>query len=346
MAVNPLTERRTTDRARSRPHRFALAICSTATAVLAVLASSTPAFAAGPTVVAQEAPIRLVQSTANLYWTSGFNTSAPFSAAVYRTGKNDTPGKETVLYREDRNDSFFFGDLTFANDNGVFYGYFAANYLDRGFSEIKRIPLAGGPAVTLATSLSPLAASDLVTDGSFLYWADAGGLRKMSISGGAITTLFSGGTLLRVALDATQVYFSNGAAINSVPKAGGGVVTRQVTETFNVSSIFTQPTSAGTALYWGTQDGSVKSQVLGVPGVVVHQQPLAGRLVKSVSFDGTRVLWTDCNSSIGTADCAVRKRQGGATTTVSTGESFSADVQGDATAMYWSSGTALVKFIH
>jgi hypothetical protein len=75
-----------------------------------------------------------------------------------------------------------------------------------------------------------------------------------------------------------------------------------------------------------------------------HRQPTTGRTVASVGFDGARVLWIDCQS--GLTPCAVRKRQNGVTTTVSSGVPRAGHLQWDATTMYWGQDGGLMKFVH
>ncbi len=146
---------------------------------------------------------RLEQSTGNLYWTTHYlNEFGPSSATVYRASKSNSPGLEQALYTEYYNGWFYFGDLTYALTSN-WYGYFAVNYPSSNISRIKRVPLTGGSAVTLGTSPSLVGMRDIVNDGSYLYWADATGLRKMAIGGGTVTTLATGTSLSSVGLTAT-----------------------------------------------------------------------------------------------------------------------------------------------
>jgi hypothetical protein len=130
-----------------------------------------------------------------------------------------------------------------------------------------------------------------------LYWADSGGLRKMPIGGGPVTTLLAGGPVRDIALTATRVVYSVRTSIRSMPKTGGP-------QTTLVGSFwsFTPVTTLfvwGTTLYWGTASGAVRSLSPVAPGGTVtthlptdpHPSP---RTIESVSFDGTRVLWTVC----------------------------------------------------
>lgn len=321
----------------------ALVISAAAFAVAGLGVGADASAASGPTLLAWGSVYRLKQSTGNLYWTRySLNEFGPDSAYVYRASKSNTPGNERPLYSETRSDYFGIGDITYAYV-GTWYGYFVVNYINLGISQIKRVPLAGGTTVTLAQSPSVVELRDLETDGSFLYWADAGGLRKMSIGGGAITTLVAGSNIVSVGLDSTRVFYSAGTAVRSVPKTGGTSTTRVIGST-NVTSMYIHGASTNTVIYWGEQDGAVKSYPLG-GGTTIHQWPIPGRSTRSVSFDGTRVLWTDCASPGGNW-CYVRKRQGGTTTTVSSGGVGASNIQGDASAMFWSDAGGLKKYVH
>src|SRR4051794_20441435 len=161
---------------------------------------------------------RLVQSTGNLYWTSHSFDGQHNQLSVWRTGKTDNPGDERALWQENAGTSDRFGALTYANVAGTWYGYFVDNFWTGALggpgtrvSAIKRVPLAGGPAVALRTTDNPYIAytqlpavvgqNDLVTDGAYLYWPDSQAIRRMPIGGGAVVTLANGTALGHVALD-------------------------------------------------------------------------------------------------------------------------------------------------
>jgi hypothetical protein len=323
-----------------------------ATATVDTVAADT--LAANPTALSRNSATRLVQSTGNLYWTTNQTKehgTPSHQSKVLRASKSNTPGNERVLYQEARNERFTFDALTYANVGGRWFGYFVANYHDRGISQIKRIPLeglpAGVPAVVLATSPRVILQRDLVADGSFLYWADAGGLRKMPIAGGPITTLVTGTSIKRVGLDPTRIFYSAGASIRSLPKAGGAVTTHVsgAVGSPEITAMIIRPTIVIlpiTAIYWGDMAGAVKSRLVGL-FTTVHQAPIAGRHTTSVNFDGTRVLWVDC---VNGNQCNVRKRVGGTTTIVSSGKVGAREVHGDAQAMYWSDTSGVMKHAH
>jgi hypothetical protein len=210
---------------------------------------------------------RLVQSTGNLYWTSHSFDGQHNELSVWRTGKTASPGDETQLWGENAGSTDSFGALTYANVGGTWYGYFVANYwrgaLDgpgNRTSVIKRVPLAGGPAVALRTSTHPettfdqlpgvVGQNDLVTDGSYLYWADAQAIRRMPIGGGGVATLANGTALGHVALDDGYVYYTSGTTIRRVPKTGGFSTILEDGVTLTVSALAVVPGSP-TVIYWG-----------------------------------------------------------------------------------------------
>ena len=334
-----------------RSSSWRLASVIPAIAALALALGALPAAAQNPSVLSKIAAAHLVQSTGNLYWTAN-QPAEEFgdprnSASVWRASKSSTPGDERLLWRERRTVFFFFGALTYAKVQGTWYGYFAATYGQppNVVSRIKRVPLAGGQATTIATSPSPVRHRDLVTDGRYLFWVDEQGLRRMAVGGGAIRTLITGELRDFIALSATRVFYSTGRAVRSVPKADGTVMTHAVGAT-KITAIHARRTPNGsTFLLWGQENGEVRGRLLGGPEGAVQAAIL--RYVKSVSSIGPRVLWIDCGlGQHQSGTCTTRKLEGVTTTVVSDGGVGSKDVQGDAAAMYWSQSTGIMKFVH
>ena len=203
-------------------------------------------------VVAISSPSGLVASTGNLYWTSkSFNEFGSDTSTVWRAGKNNVPGNEIALYQESGDDRFF-GDIVFANP-GAFFGYFVASYQTPGGlkSQIKRVPLTGGAAVVIADTPAPKA-RDLLTDGTKLFWIDAGGIRSVPIGGGPITTLFSDGFVGRISLDGSFVYFGEEFLIMRIPKNGGSFETIARTNG-RVSALHVDGTIGW--VFWGEKGG-------------------------------------------------------------------------------------------
>jgi hypothetical protein len=137
---------------------------------------------------------------------------------------------------------------------GAFYGYFVANYQTAGVlsSQIKRVPLTGGPAVVIANCPAPIA-RDLVTDGTRLFWVDSGGIRSVSLGGGPITTLRGEGSFItHIRLDSSYLYFSEEFLILHMPKSGG--LERVVISTGGIVMALHVDSSIG-QVFWGEQGG-------------------------------------------------------------------------------------------
>ncbi len=280
----------------------------------------------------------MTQSTGNLYWTTTVADDATSSSTghVYRMSKNVVPGTPRALYSE-TSSGLWFGDLTWAKVGASYYGYFVVN--DSSGSKIKRIPLGGGQATTLTTSTNQIGSRDLVTDGTALFWADGQGLRRMSVAGGAVTELATGTNLRHIGLDASRVYYSAGSFIRSAPKAGGGT-SPLVGITSAVRALFVRP-GAPSTIYWGEANGTVRSVSPGGPLVIY--QAATGRSISSVSFDGTRVLWSGQNADL---SYHVRTWRTGVVSGVARLSYPAQNVQGDATAMFWTGVFGTYRYTH
>jgi len=290
-------------------------------------------------------PDRLIQSTGNLYWTADQTVQGRTEAAVYRASKTNQPGQEQILYQESSlpSSQVDFEAITYANVAGTWYGYFVANYASypsQHESQIKRVPLTGGAAVVLATSPAAIGNRDLVTDGSSLYWADAGGIRKMAITGGTIQTLVPGQTFARLGLDGPVLYYSSGNSILTVP-ASGGASTTIVSEPSPITAIYPSTTYG---VLWGEANGSVH----GFNGDISYQvqAPVAGVSITSVSVAGDVILWAEClplscqvDGAFGGSAVSV----GGSVVSVAT-SGAPVDAQGDAGAWYWGDSGGVEKF--
>jgi hypothetical protein len=310
-----------------------------------VLSTGQTDAAAISSIVAYSSPTGLIASTGNLYWTSkAYNEFGPDMSAVWRAGKNNLPGNEIVLYREYGDDRYF-GDIVYANP-GAFYGYFVANYQTANgvISQIKRVSLTGGPATVIANSPGPMP-RDLITDGTRLFWVDAGGIRSVPLGGGTVTTLRGEGAFTtHIRLDSSHLYFSEQYLILRMPKAGG--LERVVISTNGIVTALHVESSIG-RLFWGEQGGGVFStaanQVQGPR--VTYQAPSAGRDITSVGWDGSRVLWADCLQP-GNTQCTIKKFAGGLTRTVTSGKVGVGHLQWDASSIYWGDVSYLRKYVH
>jgi hypothetical protein len=319
-----------------------------------VTRSSAQAVSTGPVRVSLstlgDSVTGLIASTGNLYWTSFTRVDfGPDFATLWRAGKNNTPGGEVALYTEsgDRSGEYYFGSPVYALVGGTYYGFFTANYSDGGVatSQIKRVPLTGGGATVLANAPAAIGPRDLVTDGSSLFWADAGGIRRLPIGGGSITTLVASASVQRLGLDATYLYYAEGALIRRIPRSGGAATTRVVASA-TVSALSVNVASA--TIYWGEVGGAVKSSPIAGGAVTTHQGPLSLRTVSSVGYDGSRVFWADCTSGGGTSygsPCAIRTRRSGVTSIVTqSSNSLFQHLRGDATSLYWADASGIARY--
>jgi len=136
----------------------------------------------------------------------------------------------------------------------------------------------------LATSPAAIGNRDLVTDGSSLYWADAGGIRKMAITGGTVQTLVSGQGFAHLGLDGAVLYYSSGNSILTVPASGGASAT-VISAPSPITAIYPPTTSDG--LLWGEANGSVD----GFEGDIYYQlqAPAAGVSVRSPPATTTKI---------------------------------------------------------
>jgi hypothetical protein len=356
------------DRLARRSRRHCRQAVALTVAAVSLAGAATASATVTPTVLANTPVTSLIQSTGNLYWTSrrfevpvfenktirsGVATplETQYVATVYRASKSNTPGAEQPLYTESHGDpGFGFGAITYANVGGSWFGYFVANYgvNASAYSLIERVPLTGGQAVALPTSATSdalpayIGTRDLTTDGSFLYWADAAGIRRMAIGGGTVTPLATGTQFSRLGLNGSALVYSSGSSILSVPTTGGA------------STPLATGASAVTALYaganytpvvWGEANGSVNT-----PGPAgngwPYQSPQSGRTVTSVSFVAGSVpqaIWTDCTTA-GTS-CHEGEAGNGWIAGQTSGDSGDTSVQGDGSAIYWGSANALEKYV-
>ena len=257
------------------------------------------------------------------------------------------------------------GALTFAKVDDEFYGYFVANYTDKSqtTSQIKRIPLgvvtpSGHADVLLDPAPATIGLGDLVTDGSFLCWADNEGIRSMPIGGGTVTPLVEGSGFERLAVLGGTLYYIDGNAIFSVPMGGGAPSFVLGTRLFPITALYVlgeQPPAAlaerpGTpgppvvsdvALVWGRADGAVFGMFRGE--TTTYQEPTADFTVVSVYSTEGRVLWYQQGSPGAGAAAGppqVLMSYGGVTTTLSSNAEnaplFSRlDVLADEAAAYW-----------
>ncbi len=314
--------------------------------MLPVAAIAAPAAQADTSELAASSPAGLIQSTGNLYWTANSRGAGnDYVGTVYRASKSNLPGQETVLYQEQSASPLDFGKIKWADVGGQFYAYFVVNYPSKGISKIKRVSLAGGPAVTLHKSPAPVGDRQLVTDGTNLYWADAAGVREMPVGGAAtVKTLVHGTTFQNVALDNAYVYYTSIVTgpdgvpegnLNRIKKNGnGGPALELATPDAGIEALDTLALPAFTEYYLGLTNGTVEEGTTlgGISDVL--QAESVGTEITSISRDATNgdILWGEDDFLDG-FDLAVEFRAGSTGAVVTDAPPL--DIQGDGAASYW-----------
>jgi hypothetical protein len=240
----------------------------------------------------------LILSTGNVYFTS--HDAA--RATVWRTSQSSIPGQERLLYEEA---GARFGDIVFAQVNGNFFGYFFAE--KAGVTTIRRVPLAGGNATTLATVNVDVANThrNLVTDNVNLYWQDDRAVRKMPIGGGAITVLDQtrpNTPTAGIALRNGRIIYASVYEIRFVPTAGA-ITAPAVRLIVKTSSPVTALHIVSNGVYWGERSGAVR---LKVGSTIKTLQSSSGFMPTSISSNGFTAgameAWTQC----GAQSCRLR----------------------------------------
>ncbi len=278
--------------------------------------------------VSSRKPSGLALLTGNLYFTS--HDAA--GAAVWRTRQNSVPGQESILYWEP---GAKFGDIVFAQVNGVSFGYFFVE--KSGAISIKRIPLSGGNATTLTNTASiDIIDShrNLVTDGINLYWQDSDSVRKMSVAGGAVTVLDQttpSTPTAGILLLNNRIIYATMNTIIFVPTAGA-IVGPAIRTIFTASTRITTLHAGPDGIYWGEETGAIRRK----NGTTVTTIAGAGLFPTSISTDAIMVpprAWTQCAST----SCRLR-------VTLSTGTTSTA-INTDAFGVFVkTSGTSVLTF--
>jgi hypothetical protein len=243
-------------------------------------------------IVARRDADGIVLSTANIYFTAHDGAGA----SVFRTAQSATPGQEAELCHEP---NCRFGDIVFANVDGVFYGYFFA--LASGVTTIRRIPLAPQPGQVAEIIGPPIADIDivsshgnLVTDGSFLYWQSDTAINKMPVRGGAVTVL----DRTPLTRPVTGLHLVGGNVIYAVDRVVYHVLADGFTITPpNLRVVFTADTGIAAYVpqvgltYVAERNGAIVSNSGNSTGQV--QAPGAA-FITSMAYDGAHValMWT------------------------------------------------------
>jgi hypothetical protein len=247
--------------------------------------------------VSYHRPDGMILSTGNLYFTS----HDVFGAHVFRTAQTSIPGQEIELYHETAGSRF--GDIVFANVNGVYYGYFWAQ--NGANATIKRILLTGSQVATVLTP--PINDIDIVnshhnlaTDGVNLYWQEATAIKKMSVNGGPIVTLdpcTPNTPTAGVYLNNGNIIYASVNAVRFVPTSGAitsPFVRTIATANTTVTAIL--PVANGT--YWGDRNGAIQLRLGSVTYTIQANTGLVPTSIGTNGYTaGGALVWTECAST-------------------------------------------------
>jgi hypothetical protein len=222
-------------------------------------------------------------------------------------------------------------------------GYIRAMTMDNenvywaSYSAIHRVPKCGGtPTTVVAQTEVPFS---IAIDAPHLYWSaigsfGAGSVLRVSLSGGAPSTIASGTGLQGIALGATSVYWGADSNVLQMPLAGGKATkfaTRQNSPyaiAVDAQDIFW--TDAG-EYDESDPNGSIMKASIdgGAPVTLAARRSLPSSIVVS----GSWVYWVDDGTPSALAKVSVN---GGTTTTLASFEPLtSASLAVDGTNIYW-----------
>ncbi len=291
-----------------------------------------------PTVVARSTAQKLVQSTGNLYWTANVRVSPLlWQARVYRTGKTSLPGQEKVIYSFYHTGNVSIGSLAYAFTGGTWYGYVVVN--QGGTSRIVRFPLAGGAGWTRASGLQYIGVNrDMHSDGTYLYWHDLYGIRRMPIVGfSGPSTVYAGIGVNDTSLAGSRLYFARGNSVLRIQKSGGGLAGVAV-GTSTVTSLAARAYSVYSSVSWTQSNGTVKKTFHGFfNATYTLQGATPGFRARSVDDSGARTVWVNDGAFY---DTLRTKTLSGALTTIQAQTSLG-DATVDGTATHYAGAYAV-----
>ena len=163
----------------------------------------------------------------------------------------------------------------------------ASVYWTDAAGDVMKSPLCGGGSVVLGSGQGTL--TGIAVDGESVYWGGSAGVSKVALDGGTPQLLAPGTQVSAIALDATNVYWTDAASgaaglVESVPVTGGAV------STLAELSGYPSPVIAvdATSVYWIARDeGLVRIAKTGGPIVTLAPSIPLG----PIAVDATQVYW-------------------------------------------------------
>jgi hypothetical protein len=200
---------------------------------------------------------------------------------------------------------------------------------DASASTVSMVPATGGPGVVLASGqVYPL---QLATDATYLYWGTNHGVNKVPLGGGALTTVVSYDSPYGIAVDASNVYFTNGGDGVFAAPLGGGAPTRLASGQALARLLAVNADH----VYW-TND---------VPGGTIDGVPTTGGATvvlagsqdygNGIAVDADNVYWVTGNGNSPAGTVMKVPLGGGSPVTLASGYPNSQQVAVDANNVYW-----------
>lgn len=209
---------------------------------------------------------------------------------------------------------------------------------------VMKVPTAGGTVTTLATGQN--FPTDVATDGTNVYWTDAGStansetdgaVMKVPVGGGTVTALASNQHFPNgVAVNGTSVFWTNrnnlisgsNGGVFKVPVGGGAATT--LLSGGNPYGIVLDSSN----VYFTDDAGSVEKMTLAGANLVTlgtSSEPT------SITVDATNVYWTGAGNQV------LKVPVGGGTTTTIASTAVSFGIAVDSTGVYYTTGSTINK---
>jgi hypothetical protein len=167
-------------------------------------------------------------------------------------------------------------------------------FTDSTARTIRKIPVGGGDISTIAATSTLFFFDALAADSSHIYFADAGGVKRVSKTGGTVETLAAGYHARRLAVDDDYVYWTERGvsdAIRRVPKGGGVIDDLLLDEDTNDPFDITLD---DTHIYWTERGGLARRMPKAGGASDVQNYGVAGTwLAGDIVVDDTHVYWVD-----------------------------------------------------
>jgi hypothetical protein len=189
--------------------------------------------------------------------------------------------------------------------------------------------------------LAPGLAHWLAVDATSVYWLSTDAVMKVAIGGGKPTTLVSGQPDPQgIAVDATSVYWTTmdtDGKVMKAPLAGGEPTTLASAQQFE-RSIARGIALDATDIYWTNRDSVTKLPLGGGAPVLLGQ--VARGQAWGIAVDSMNVYLTAFGSGGVVQSLPI---EGGAVTTLASGQGFPYAITVDATNVYWTDISAVMK---